>query len=928
MSRPTYEPLSQNEDHLPAMAQAPSRPLVSSSAAVQHGRPPTYYGEGPFSPPSSDAGENDEDDDDEAHEKSLDARRRMLLHRPPQLQNQSMMDLEDVHPDYLPPYEIGDGLKVGSGKMRTPLKALLISLAALILLASMIGVLAAYSYSGSNFLAVGRKPLTMDHIFNGTFYADRTSLDWVAEAGDGIFSTRENGDIVLRDLRTNTSRVLVERADVRDEHGAPLYWTSWKLSADMKYLLIKTDERKQWRHSSFGNYYIYGIDSKKTVALMPPTNPPTVAYATWSPTGEAIAYVASNDLYILPSLADDAKPIRVTSDGNSSIFNGVPDWVYEEEVFADDYALWWSPDSTKLAFTRLDETKVDTFTYPVYNPSIDAFRVHPYTDFVTMKYPKPGYPNPIVSLHLFELDKYQEMVADAAPETDIHSAVANATLELTWDGRRSPTDSIITEVTWVSKQSLIIKEVNRSASDGSVVLFDLMSTTYVGGRGRAVRKLGKDGEQGDDGWIDAEQTIYPIPAQGDQPAAYLDIVPTPEGYNHIALFSPPDSGVPRWLTSGPWEVDGGIKAVDHIRRLVYFVGTVSSSTERHVFSVPLPQSFSALPTPPGAPTPLTDSTQSAYYTVDFSPLAGYYLLGYEGPNIPWQKVVSVENKTFNYILNDNARLNVTASQFQAPTIIHQKIESDGYELNAVEIRPPSLDDSGRVKYPVLFHVYGGPFSQTVNTRWSRGWHHYLACSLKYVVVIVDGRGTGWKGRQLRNPVRGNLGYFETKDQINAAKIWASKRYVDTKRIGIWGWSYGGFMASKVAEADAGIHSLAMSVAPVTSWRLYDSVYTERYMGLPQDNPSGYTNASISDVSGFHNINFLLAHGSGDDNVHFANSAHLLDMLTQDQVRGFWFRMFTDSDHSIGKRGAYRELHEWMTSFLLEKWGKGAIRRSG
>ncbi|KAG8917493.1 hypothetical protein FRC00_013547, partial [Tulasnella sp. 408] len=377
MSRPTYEPLSQTEDHFPAMAQAPSQPLVSS-AAVQHHRPPTYYGEGPFSPPSSDAGENDvddEDEDDEAHEKSLDARRRMLLHRPPQLQNQSMMDLEDVHPDYLPPYEVGDGLKVGSGKMRTPLKALLISLAALIFLAAMIGVLAAYSYSGSNFLATGRKPLTMDHVFNGTFYADRTSLDWVAEgeraedlgyirrrlrnvnilpswpllAGDGIFSTRENGDIVLRDLRTNTSRVLVERADVRDEHGTPLYWTSWKLSADMKYLLIKTDERKQWRHSSFGNYYIYGIESKKTVALMPPTNPPTVAYATWSPTGEAIAYVAANDLYILPSLADDAKPIRVTSDGNSSIFNGVPDWVYEEEVFADDYALWWSPDSTKLA---------------------------------------------------------------------------------------------------------------------------------------------------------------------------------------------------------------------------------------------------------------------------------------------------------------------------------------------------------------------------------------------------------------------------------------------------------------------------------------------------------------------------------------------------------------------------------------------------
>ncbi|KAG8898892.1 hypothetical protein FRC01_010730, partial [Tulasnella sp. 417] len=246
MSRPTYEPLSQIEDNPPAMAQAPSRSVVSSAAAVQHHRPPTYYGEGPFSPPSSDAGEGDEedDDDDDAHEKSLDARRQMLLHRPMAQQNQSMMDLEDVNPDYLPPYEIGDGLKVGSGKMRTPLKFLLLSLVALILLATMIGVLAAYSYSGSNFRATGRKPLTMDHVFNGTFYVERTSLDWVAEAGDGIFSTRENGDIVLRDLRTNTSRVLVERANVRDEHGTPLYWTSWKLSADMKYLLIKTDEKK------------------------------------------------------------------------------------------------------------------------------------------------------------------------------------------------------------------------------------------------------------------------------------------------------------------------------------------------------------------------------------------------------------------------------------------------------------------------------------------------------------------------------------------------------------------------------------------------------------------------------------------------------------------------------------------------------------
>jgi len=214
----------------------------------------------------------------------------------------------------------------------------------------------------------------------------------------------------------------------------------------------------------------------------------------------------------------------------------------------------------------------------------------------------------------------------------------------------------------------------------------------------------------------------------------------------------------------------------------------------------------------------------------------------------------------------------------------------------------------------------------VDLRFGRDWHDYLACGLDYIVVVVDGRGTGFKGRKLRNIVKGNLGYWETVDQLAAARVWAAKKYVDPKRIGIWGWSYGGFMSSKVAEANAGIHSLAMAVAPVTSWRLYDSIYTERYMNLPSLNPGGYVNASISNVTGFHNVDFLLAHGSGDDNVHFANSAHLLDMFTQAHVRRFRFRMFTDSDHGINRRGAYREIYEFMTGFLIEKWGKGGRRR--
>jgi len=319
---------------------------------------------------------------------------------------------------------------------------------------------------------------------------------------------------------------------------------------------------------------------------------------------------------------------------------------------------------------------------------------------------------------------------------------------------------------------------------------------------------------------------------------------------------------------------------------------------------------------------LTDTAVFGQYSAHFSPGAGFYLLSYGGPKIPWQRVIKTNDSDFNYVVNNNARLNATWSRFETPIIQHTTIDSDGYELNAVELRPPHMDDSGRTKYPVLFRVYGGPGSQLVSASFDVDWHAYLACSLQYVIVVVDGRGTGYKGRALRNPVKGNLGFWEVRDQINAARFWAAKDYVDPKRIGIWGWSYGGFMSAKVVEANAGIHSLAMSVAPVTSWRLYDSIYTERYMNLPALNPGGYINASISNVTAFDNVNYLLAHGSGDDNVHFANSAHLLDMFTKAHIQNFRFRMFTDSDHSIRTRGANRELYEYMTNFLLEKVGQG------
>ncbi|KAF8638411.1 hypothetical protein AX17_002236 [Amanita inopinata Kibby_2008] len=858
-------------------------------------RPPTYYGEGPFDPPSS------EDEGESLLEKEVN-----------EPQSPGRAERGDAELDWRNRPE----------KRSSSLRALLYSLVALVSLAGVIGIIAATSYPGSSLRGTGFKRITMDHIFNGTFLPDAYRLHWVPEAGDGVFSILQDGYIKLVDLKTNSTKNLVARQDVKDENGQPLLWMKWQLSADMKYILLKAHERKQWRWSSFGNYYVHHIETKKTHPIIPPTNPPVTSYATWSPTGKSIAYVADNDLYIKPSASPSTSPIRITTSGNASLFHGVPDWVYEEEIFSGDYALWWSPDSSKIAFLAFDETLVDEYKFPVYNPTGNANEVVPYTNDVVMKYPKPGYNNPLVSVHIFDLARYlanDTAIANGFP-------AANSTLTLDWEKRQKPDNSVILEVAWVDNSTLLVKEVNRNADEGSVILFNLDAVDEESrSHGRVVRRLGKAGEEGDEGWIDNKQTIYPLPSSLSiaDSNAYLDVVPTSEGYNHIALFSPAGSSSPQFLTSGKWEVTSGIKAIDSERRIVYFEAAHPSSIERHLYSVPLPSNNSSGLVEPAA---LTDVTKPSYYSADFSPQAGFYLLNYHGPSIPWQKVVQVNDTAFQYVLTTNERLLNASRQYEVATVLHSTILSDGYELNVKEIRPPRMDDSGRTKYPVLFRVYGGPQSQLVDLKFNRDWHDFLVCGLQYIVVIVDGRGTGFKGRKLRNPVKGNLGYWETIDQINAAKVWASRGYTDPKRIGIWGWSYGGFMSSKVVEANAGIHSLAMAIAPVTSWRLYDSIYTERYMNLPDLNPGGYVNASISNVTGFQHVEYLLAHGSADDNVHFANSAHLLDMLTEAQVRSFRFRMFTDSDHSITRRGAQREVYEYMTRFLTERWGKGGRRR--
>ncbi|GAA6063684.1 hypothetical protein JCM10212_003351 [Sporobolomyces blumeae] len=865
--------------------------------------------------------------------------------------------------------------------------AWLVALASLVLVA--ISFIAGNVLSPSTglhtFKGQGLSRLTRGHLENGSFYPESVQLDWLAEAGDGVYSFRtDNGSIVLTDLDKNETRILVDGESVRDGPGGPkIEWSRFKVSADLKYILFDTDWTKQWRHSTFANFYVHDVASAQTRRLRTPSYPPATSFATFSPKDHHIAYVHRNDLYVLENPPvdrggrdgeDEANgAIRVTTDGSPTVFNGVPDWVYEEEVFSSDTTTWWSPTGTKLSFLSFDESLVPTYDFPIYNSDFYEPGADTYPASTRMKYPKPGYPNPLVRIRVFDLERYQKLSRgeelDEGERLSEEDKVRRSLWELRLERPFDAEDEVVSEVVWIGRDELVVKVTNRIATVERVARFVLDAAGEEEDEedrdragqsdrimvGKVVREV--DFDKLDQGWaepgsnmVGIESTLLlhslsstssaPIPSY---PSGYLDIAPNSQGYNHLAYYSSADEAEPAWLTQGEWEIDGGIQMVDVKRGLVYFIAA-KPSIERHLYSVPLPTSLAELEdlkadrTKIAPPTPLTEGLlkpgERGHFSVSFSPFGGVYQLNYEGPGIPWQKLVKVDEPDYSHTLTNNTDLARLDSRFQHAEIRYSGVKVnahiDGYEsssseqveLNAMEMRPPLMDVSGKTKYPVLFHVYGGPNSQTVTTRFQRDWHHYLCTALGYVVVRVDPRGTGLRGRRHRVVVKNRLGIVERQDVIEAAKIWSALPYIDEKRVGIWGWSYGGFLTTKVIEANSSVFQLGMAVAPVVDWALYDTVYTERYMSTPQLNPVGYENSSITEMDGFKHAAFALAHGTGDDNVHFQNSAALLDRFTVAHVRDFRFRLFTDSDHSMGMRGAYWELMTWLENFLLEKFGEG------
>lgn len=664
------------------------------------------------------------------------------------------------------------------------------------------------------------KKITIEQVLGGKWSPKSHSISWIPgpDGEDGLLLERDggNGEAYLRveDIRDrgeggdkgNNSLVLMQESSFRINGKKVSPSEVWP-SPDLKTVLVMTAREKNWRHSYTGKYWLFNVESQTAEPLDPGQPDGRIQLASWSPESDAVVFTRDNNMFLRSLQRDDVQ--QITSDGGVELFYGIPDWVYEEEVFSGNAATWWARGGQHIAFLRTDESAVPE--YPVqYFLSRPSGETPPpdeenYPEVRQIKYPKAGAPNPTVNLQFYDVEKkdtFSVNVGETFPDDD----------------------RLIIDVVWTSPDKVLVRETNRESDIVKTILIDMVSRN-----GTVVRSDDIAGLDG--GWVEPGQYTRYIPAdpeQGRPQDSYVDMI-VHDGYNHLAYFPSLDSSEPVMLTSGDWEVVDGPSAIDTKAGLVYFISTKEGPTQRHVYSVKLDGSDMQA---------LTNTNDVGYYGVSFSAGAGYALLTYKGPKIPSQKVISTPSNDdeFEEIIEENKILADMAKEYALPSEIYEDVTVDGFTLPVVERRPPYFNPSK--KYPVLFFLYGGPGSQTVDRKFTVDFQSYVASTLGYIVVTVDGRGTGYNGRASRCIIRDNIGYYEARDQIETAKIWGKRKYVDAGRMAIWGWSYGGYMTLKTLEQDGGeTFQYGMAVAPVTNWSFYGKfcvllIPTAVFLGSP------------------------------------------------------------------------------------------------
>lgn len=703
-----------------------------------------------------------------------------------------------------------------------------------------------------------KKAITIADIWRDYTFSSKT-VRGVRSMNDGkhysVIERGENG-IQLSKYAYETGE-LVEILIANEElifNDQAIRIESYEFSSDEKKVLIATGIESIYRRSYKAHYYVFDRSDNSIQRL---ADEEKQMYADFSPAGDKVAYVLNNNLYY-KDLSSDVT-LQITSDGEyNNIINGASDWVYEEELELSQ-AFQWSADGQRLAFFRFDESAIKQWNMKMYDglyPSDSRF-----------KYPKAGEENSMVEIKIYDLKSASTIQADIGEGYEYLTAIH-------WTNDPNK----LTVISSNRHQNKVKVHLVNTKNGSAEVIHTETSDTYI--------------EMPFDIYFTDDQKHYVILSEKS-------------GFRHLYMHDM-NGNMVKQITKGDWPVTD-YYGMDEKNGFVYFQSAEASPLERHVYRVSLQDNMKK--------TKLSDKkgTNRAAFSKSYDYFINYHTTANE-PN--FVSLHSADGKQIR-VLEDNSQLKETIDGYQlSPKTFFSFNTSEGVKLNAWMIKPADFDENK--KYPVFLTIYGGPGSQTVTDAWGGSnyfWHQMLAQN-GYLVVSVDNRGTGARGVDFKKVTYKQLGKYETMDQIEAAKYFASLPYVDSDRIGVQGWSYGGYMSSLCLLKGAEYFKAAIAVAPVTNWRYYDSIYTERYMQTPQENPDGYDdNSPINHVEKLKGA-YLLVHGMADDNVHLQNTTEMINALVAADKQ-FDLFVYPNKNHGIYGGNTRYHLYQQMTNFLKE-----------
>ncbi|XP_069067230.1 A-type potassium channel modulatory protein DPP6 isoform X1 [Pleurodeles waltl] len=713
--------------------------------------------------------------------------------------------------------------------------------------------------------------VTLQDLSNREFKIHDPEVKWI-NAKELLYRT-QTGNVVKLNVERNESTILIE-----NKKCETFKVSKYDVSPDLKYVLLAYNVVPIYQHSFTAYYALCNLLTWEHRNLNPPEvkNVP-LQYAGWGPKDQQLIFVFENNIYYQMNV--DSRAIRLVATGREGVvFNGLSDWLYEEEILKTHIAHWWSPDGGRLAYATINDTKVPTMEIPVYTGSL-------YPTVRTYHYPKAGCDNPVVSLHVVNLNG------------PLHH------VEMTLPDDQRMREYYITMVKWATSTKVAVNWLNRAQNISILTICD--ATTGI---------CTKKHEDESEAWLH-RQNEEPIFSKDGRKFFFVRAIPQAGRgkFYHITMFSSQANTTYENLqsiTSGDWDVTK-ILSYDEKRQKIYFLSTEDSPRRRHLYSANTNGTFNRQ----CLSCDLIENC--SYVSALFSRSQDFFVLTCKGPRVPIVTVHNIFDRHNIIELERNENVKHAMETRQMPKVEYRDIKIEDYKLTMQIIKPATFVDTAH--YPLLLIVDGTPGSQSVTEKFEVDWTTVLVSSFNSIVLKFDGRGSGSQGTKLLHEVKKKLGLMEEKDQIEALSTMLKEQYVDKQRIGVFGKDYGGYLSMLLltSNGENPIFTCGAAVSPIVDFKLYASAFSERYLGLHAVDSRAYELSRIADrVEYLNKEKFLIIHPTADEKIHFQHTADLITHLIRKNVN-YTLQIYPDENHYMSSIEVQQHLHKSIVNFFEE-----------